>query len=720
MTRPQRERQTRLADPHLSYKSVRFGGIPSTPRPSNRDEQSTLSQFGFTPSSSSTTKKKKKRTLIPYTKRNLKRKSLDLDDLKNGTPEREDEEEEEDGSPTEKKKRRLSARIVKDESDEDDDVIKEEVNEGKFLVSDESEKEDDEESWRPILAPKRRRGRTTAKPKRNSRLAKPDRTLTQMYPLDHPISDSEYEEEEEHGNREESSEGEVIKEEPIEEPEEMRIKDEPNSQNEILLDLGYNDDEYIKQEDDRDTHPVKREEAEKENIPSEDEQTSILASSANPQTPHKPIRTVVPSSYTPPMTPLSPLRHKQLDAIYKSPSVQRLWRLKGVAMPGLSPVVEDATKEKAGSAMENNEPETISPSTNLKKPNFTREDTHAESSIESSSKNETQSIPSFIRNRVVPSSQWWDREESWVLNSGKGLETVLEVDSQPEVQVESSDVPEVRSATATPKADRIINQEDVEVIPESPLRPRAEISRKNQAVPTEFREPLLRDSSGLHTLYSTSFFRRESSAIVPPPKITEHESQKSEVSTRSVDRQLLLESDEYSKLAIDRVEETPIEEKQNSDPDATISQSPSKDTETTPRPKSRTRSLATRKDSRLPLLPPSSPPQSYSNIPHISETPRSSKDIFHSPSSKISTSPTVEFTKRSSESYGFRNQDSEDLNEAGDSMEPNRRGSSETLSQWRLRTFGPSQAVPTISQFFPQGLLGDSLDDDDDDDDEEL
>ncbi|KAF3909433.1 hypothetical protein AA313_de0202244 [Arthrobotrys entomopaga] len=711
MTGPQRERQTRLADPNLSYKSVRFGRTPmSTPKSSYRDEQSTLSQFGFTPSSTSTSKKKK-RILIPYTKRSLKRKSLDLDDLEGGTP----EQEEEEGSPIEKKRRRTSNRIVKNESDEDDDVVKEEIKEEEFLASDESDMEDNEASWRPTLAPKRRR-RMAAKPKKNSRLSKPDRTLTQMYPHDHPFSDSDYQEEEgEDQNQEQSSEDEAIKEEPTDQTEEIRVKDEPNSQNEISLDLGYNDNEYIKQEDDRDNHPIKAEEAEKENVPSEDEQISKPASSINPQTPHKPIRTVVPSSYTPPMTPLSPLRHKQLDAIYKSPSVQRLWRLKGITMPGLSPVIENKETEENGPVTESNKSEIISPLINIKKPNFTRENTDDGAS----SRDEKQSGPSFLRNRVVPSSQWWDREESWVSNSCNGLETVLEVDSQPEVQVESSDVPEVRSTTATPKAERIIkHEEDVDVVPESPLKSRAEMSRKNQAVATEFREPLLRDSSGLHSIYNTSFLRRESSAIVPPPKVTENESQKSEVSTRSVDRQLLLESDEYSKAVVECVEDTPVEGKQDSDPDATISQSLPKDTEITPRPKNRTRPPASRKDSHVPLLPPSSPPQSYSNIPHISETPRSPKDLFHSPSSKIATSPTVDFTKRSSDSYGTRNPDSEDLNEVGDSMVSNKKGSSETLSQWRLRTFGPSQAVPTISQIFPQSLLGDSLDDDDDDDEE--
>ncbi|EPS42007.1 hypothetical protein H072_4076 [Dactylellina haptotyla CBS 200.50] len=724
MPKPQRFAQSRLADPNISYKSVRFGSTPVPHKSSSIDEQSTLSQFGFTPSSSaaSTVVKKKKRKLIPYGKRGLKRKSINFDDLKAGSSDDQEEEEEDERSPVGKKRRVrrvIVPREVEEENDENDSEAEEQISViKKELIAEEGE----EESWRPTYAPKRQRGKST---KTNRTLkSMDDRTLTQMYPMNfhRSISDSDYEEEDDGEDQdsrieEESGQEQESEEEPTEEEQELvRVKDEPLSQTEVSFNSDDNE-EYIKQEDQQPGITIKNEESEKENIPGDEETFASAADSANPKTPKKPIPNVVPSSYTPPVTPLSPLRHSQLDAIYKSPSVQRLWRLKGIAMPGLSPVVEDQTKEDTGSTTQRTESELIAAKSPLRKPNFTLESASAETMAESPTKDPSPRVPDFIKNKIVPSSQWWDREETWSSNSGRALETVLEVESQPEVQVESSDVPSIRSTTVTPRAQRIVQLEEadgVDVVPESPVSKRSEEFSKEVPTVSEVREPLLRDSSTLNPLY-TSFLRKESSTIVLNPKPVENKSQRSEISTRSVDRQLIFESDDYSKNSGDVVKETPLDRTESSDPDATLSQTPSRDSDKTPRAKKRSRTLTSRKESNVPLLLPSSPPQSCNGL-HVSETPRSSKDIFHSPSSKISTSPTINFTRRSSDTYEPQEQYLDDMNETLDSYRPPR--AIETLSQWKLREFGPSQAVPTISQFFPAGFLAE--DDDDEDEDEEL
>ncbi|KAF3917717.1 hypothetical protein ABW20_dc0100537 [Dactylellina cionopaga] len=727
--------QSHLADPGLSYKSVRFGSTPITPRVSRIDEQSTLSQFGFTPSSSANAgSKKKKRTLVPYGRKGLKRKR---ESLILGEPKEEsagENEEDEDERPVGKRRIAGSARqLIEPDSEEDKDntTTKVEKDEENFLLKVDTDDEGaDEESWRPSYAPKRRK-KTAVKPKRHSDSYKKDRTLTQMYPLRNAISESEYEEESDDENLEqqeeqEEQEGELQEERIKEEDKPVRIKDEPSSQNEIPLEVPSS--RHIKEEEEEPKSPIKLEEAEKENIPDEDMDIPTTTSSAiqpldssiNPKTPKKSIPVIVPSSYTPPVTPLSPLRHSQLDAIYKSPSVQRLWRMKGIHMPGLSPVVEDQRKENDGTSTERTESGVPSPQQMLKRPDFAKGNVGTNTPAETSPEASNRRIPDFIKNKMVPSSQWWEREETWSSHSVHALETVLEVDSQPEVQVPSSDVPSIRSTTTTPKAtpnaSRVIEIGDVNIVPESPLKLKAQAgtASKDSFVGFSFREPLLRDSSGLHTI-STSFLRKESSMVEHIP-VAQNESQKSEVSTRSVDRQLIFESDDYNKVSAERVEETPPE-KESMDPDATLSQTPSKDSERTPRAAVRNNSspMATRKDNHIPLLPPSSPPQSYGHPAHVTETPTSSKDIFHSPSSVISTSLILNLTKRSS---GF-DQYSDGLSETMDSLDTYSRNKPvETLSQWKMRTFGPSQAVPTISQILPQSMLPGKSDDDDDDDEE--
>ncbi|KAJ6261281.1 hypothetical protein Dda_3950 [Drechslerella dactyloides] len=721
---PKERRQTRLADPQLSYKSVRYGNTPNTPQPFSRQDQGTLSQFGFTPSSLSATTSgtKKRRTLIPYGSRN--RKSWPPDNCKAESP-----DESEDGTPA-TKRRRISRRrnIVDDNEENEPDVpVKaEDVQEDSF-VKEESEQDDDEESWRPpeSPAPKRRRRRTISKPKARTSAAR-NRTLTQMYPV-YGVSESEYEE----GPEEEQDPTEADHEEPeperIQAPEaevegNVRIKNEPESDSETSHE--YDRDIHIKREDEPDPM-YQHAEDEKENIPREDavEPTTVAVSNsnaagtANPKTPKKPIPNVVPSSYTPPVTPLSPLRHSQLDAIYKSPSVQRLWRMKGIGMPGkveanLSPVAEHIKMEEDDiSSLEASTSENNHPQVPPKRPDFGRE-TNSVDAPSGATSRITAQMPDFIQNKMVPSSQWWEREETMSSNSARVLETIIEADSQPEVQVRSS-VSASRTGTPTPKAQRTVELEELDIVPESPVRKRiTKIGEKQKTSPTGLTnmEPLLRDSSGLHTL-ATSFLQKESSTIDRIPNSIQEESQKSEVSLRSVDKQLLLESEDYDKASAERVEETESQ-KQDIDPDetldSTLSETSPKAAERTPRPVHRTTSLMSRKDSHIPLLPPSSPPHSHSLAAHDSSSPMNIRSLFPSSPAKLSTSPVTGFRKSSS-----------DMNETMDSLDYPRKGLVETHTQWKLRTFGPSQAIPTISQILPASMLEDD-DDDDDDDDEEL
>ncbi|KAK6354875.1 hypothetical protein TWF696_004006 [Orbilia brochopaga] len=724
---PKQPRQTRLADPNLSYKSVRYGNTPIPVRPFSTEDQSTLSQFGFTPSSLfATASKTRKKTLIPYGSR--KRKSWPPDNRNVEEP----DELEDAGSA--RKRRRISRRrnIVDEEEESERDVpVKAEDEEEGTSVKDESE-QDDEESWRPpaSYAPKRRRRKTISKPTLRSSKKK-DRTLTQMYPL-RAFSESEYEEEDE----EQQDLGEVNQEEP--EPEQLqqsdreegdiKIKNEPESDSETSHEHGGNI--RIKQEDEPSPtyqHP----EDEKENVLREETagptaapiSISSTMSVANSKTPKKPIPNVVPSSYTPPVTPLSPLRHSQLEAIYRSPSVQRLWRMKGMGMPGkaepsLSPVVERIKKEDDD--VPSLDTSTVEPTGKQMPPrrlDFALESSKSTASTGSTSQKASQA-PDFMRNKLVPSSQWWEREETLSSNSARVLETILEADSQPEVQVRSS-VSVSRTGSPTPKAQRTIKLEEIEdldvVIPESPVHKRtADKGEKQKASPTGFprMEPLLRDSSGLHTL-ATSFLRKESSTFDRVPNSIQEESQKSEkseVSLRSVDKQLLLESEEHDKASAPQVEERESR-KPNIDSDetldSTLSQTSPKATERTPRPVHRPTSFMSRNNSHIPLLPPSSPPHSHSLAAHNSSTPPNLKDLFSSSPVKEPTSPMTGLGKNSS-----------DLNETLDSPDCPRRPV-ETHTQWKLRTFGPSQAIPTLSQILPRSMLVDE-DDEDDDFDEEL
>ncbi|KAF3122950.1 hypothetical protein TWF594_002565 [Orbilia oligospora] len=444
--------------------------------------------------------------------------------------------------------------------------------------------------------------------------------------------------------------------------------------------------------------------------------SDVLGLLQNPKTPKRPIPQVVPSSYTPPVTPLSPLRHQQLSAILASPSVQRQWRTSGRKLPGfivpdLSPVTEHQKKIDDSSTEENTPVEPIAPAQPLKRPDFTG----GSGRSPGSSVKETEPA----KPRVVPSTQWWEREETLTLNSTTTLEPIQEVDSQPDVQVGSSgDVQDNEAASNTTTAPQVLQPIEREVVPESPVRRNRLKNRsfKPSLSTSISREPLLRDSSGLHTI-NTSFFRKESSTIEPPPQAVESESQKSQISIKSVDRQLMNESNNHNKIAANGGEETQLDIDEL-DSDATISQSQPEELEITPQAPVRKPTLPSRKSSGLPLLPPSSPPQTYKFPGNINSTPPSSKDIFHSPSSKGSSSPIMEF-KNTLETFEPQEGEGgkEDSNEAtAASTSYGGKGPVETLTQWKMRMFGPSQAVPTISQI----LGANSLADDDEEDDEEL
>ncbi|KAK6526920.1 hypothetical protein TWF281_010116 [Arthrobotrys megalospora] len=751
---PNRPKQQFLADPHLSFKSVRFGDKPITPRLSSTNDQSTLSQFGFMPTSSSANAKKKKRTLVAYKNSGTKRKSLNFDDLKHESSEG---EEEEDGDPVGKRRRVGHGHRLSDEDGEDTDEIKEEVGDESFVVNDQFD-EDDEESWRPIRSPKRRK--SPPKRKKFSIQKTRDRTLTQMYPLTHIPSESEYEEEGGEEESQEEYEGEESQEEDLDVPVEdirikdepisqaayepdMQIKDEPQSQPEIPEDPMLN--QYFKQEDEDirlldPTEPIKQENPADEitGEPSITTDSEVLGLQDYPKTPNRPIPAVIPSSYTPPVTPLSPLRHQQLSAILASPSIQRQWRMSGRKLPGftvpdLSPVTEHQKKVDGSSTEENTPVEPEVPVQPPKRPDFTKDSAETDALSGASTETSAQREPGLnprrsgqgeserTKPRVVQSTQWWEREETFTSNSANTLEPIQEVDSQPEVQVRSSDAQNKPIAPIAPAARQPVRSGDIEVVPESPVRRK---NSRNTSFKSSFstsmsREPLLRDSSGLHTIVNTSFFRKESSTIEPPPKAVDNESQRSEVSIKSVDRQLMNESDDYKKASADRVEETQLNTDEL-DPDATISQSLSKDLEATPRAPVRRPALPTRKGSHIPLLPPSSPPQTYRFAGNINSTPPSSKDIFHSPSSKISSSPIMDF-KNTVETFEPQEEEGEGSNEGLDTSESYiGKGPVETITQWKMRMFGPSQAVPTISQILGANNLVNGAEDDEDEDDEEL
>ncbi|KAF3907931.1 hypothetical protein ABW21_db0204833 [Orbilia brochopaga] len=715
MSRHQRHVQSRLADPTLSYKSVRYGNTATPVRPFSTEDQSTLSQFGFTPSSLSatTSNAKKKRTLIPYGSR--KRKSWPPDNWK-----AEGSEDRETGGSATKRRRISRTRNVIDEEEESEREVAVKVEAGREGASlkDESD-QDDDESWRPpsSYAPKRRRRKTTSRSTVRSSKAK-DRTLTQMYPLTR-FSESEYEDDEKEQDVEDISyegpeldvdgvdyesprpqfEPEQVQELDQEE-ENIKIKNEPVSDNETSHE--HDSTIRIKKEEDEPAPIYQHTEDGKENIPREDTagptdkpiSTSSAAGIANPKTPKKLIPNVVPSSYTPPVTPLSPLRHSQLEAIYKSPSVQRLWRMKGLGMPGraeptLSPVAEHIKKEDddtssmvAPTAPHVNQP--MPP----RRPDFGQNSSRPTLSASGTEQKVVQALKS-LKSKMVPSSQWWEREDTLSSNSARVLETVLEADSQPEVQVRSS-VSVSRTGTPTPKTRRTVDLEDLDVVvPESPVLKRiADNGNKKKISPTGFKnmEPLLRDSSGLHTL-ATSFLRKESSTFDRVPNSIQEESQKSEVSLRSVDKQLLIESEEADKASAERESKETQHHTIDSDEtlDSTPSQAPPQALERIPQLVHRTTSVMSRKDSHIPLLPPSSPPHSHSlNL----------RDIFPSSPVKVPTSPGSGIRKTSS-----------DLTESLESPVYTRKGPIETHTQWKLRTFGPSQAIPTLSQILPASML---------------
>ncbi|KAF3092361.1 hypothetical protein TWF102_008444 [Orbilia oligospora] len=727
-----KDRQTYLANPHESYKTTRYGDKPITHRVSSAYDQSTLSQFGFTPSSSSASSKKHKRKSLPSKSGGVKRRSLNFDDLKD---ESSGEEEREDGNPVGKKRRVGQGRLSSDDEDENNkrEIKEEDMAEDSFVVNDQFD-EDDEESWRPRRSPKRRRPlpkrRTFQAPKTR------DLTLTQMHPLTRITAESDYENDEEsqgeYTEGDESQEDDLnipvediqVKGEPVSqgvyEPEAW-IKDEPQSQAEMPEDLILN--QHVKQENEDIELSDQARVVKLENLADEvtEEPTATMDSDVlgllqNPKTPKRPIPQVVPSSYTPPVTPLSPLRHQQLSAILASPSVQRQWRTSGRKLPGfivpdLSPVTEHQKKIDDSSTEENTPVEPIAPAQPLKRPDFTG----GSGRSPGSSVKETEPA----KPRVVPSTQWWEREETLTLNSTTTLEPIQEVDSQPDVQVGSSgDVQDNEAASNTTTAPQVLQPIEREVVPESPVRRNRLKNRsfKPSLSTSISREPLLRDSSGLHTI-NTSFFRKESSTIEPPPQAVESESQKSQISIKSVDRQLMNESNNHNKIAANGGEETQLDIDEL-DSDATISQSQPEELEITPQAPVRKPTLPSRKSSGLPLLPPSSPPQTYKFPGNINSTPPSSKDIFHSPSSKGSSSPIMEF-KNTLETFEPQEGEGgkEDSNEAtAASTSYGGKGPVETLTQWKMRMFGPSQAVPTISQI----LGANSLADDDEEDDEEL
>ncbi|KAK6512221.1 hypothetical protein TWF481_001112 [Arthrobotrys musiformis] len=733
--RTKREQQTFLADPHLSYKTTRYGDTPITHRVSSSYDQSTLSQFGFTPRPPSANSRKHKRVLgIPKNGR-AKRRSLDFDDVKDESSG--DYSSGENRSPAGKKRRVGEGFLSSDDEDEGaSGEVKHEVVEDSFVVNDEYD-EDDEASWRPNHLPKRRR----SLPKRRRFLVPKtrDQTLTQMYPSIHIRPGSDYEEEEEEESQEEyggeeSQEDDMdmpvddiyVKDEPISqaayEPEAW-VKDEPQSQTEMPEDLLEN--QPLKQEDE-DRMPlgpmvgIKKENPEDgamdptTNVGSG---TSVLPN--GPQTPKRPIPAVVPSSYTPPVTPLSPLRHQQLSAILASPSIQRQWRLSGRKLPGstipdLSPVTEHQRKIDGSSTEENTPIESSAQAAPLKRPDFTKDSTGVNASAGASSESRDKEIRP-AKPKVVQSTQWWEWEETLTSNSATTLEPIQEVDSQPEVQTKSSDAQDKDAASITPMTP-------IEVVPESPVRRNRSTNRScRPSLSTSMsREPLLRDSSGLHTI-NTSFFRKESSTIEPPPKTADNDSQRSEVSLKSVDRQLMNESDGYKGVPAEVIEETQLNTDEL-DSDATISQSQLEGIETTPRAPIGKPAPPSRKGNNLPLLPPSSPPQTY-NLPgniNLNSTPPSSKDIFHSPSSRASSSPIMEF-KNTLETFEPEERDKEDSNKETDSPATySGKGPVETLTQWKMRMFGPSQAVPTISQILGANTLPNDTEDYDEDEDEEL
>ncbi|KAK6349010.1 hypothetical protein TWF730_009770 [Orbilia blumenaviensis] len=728
--------QTFLANPHVSYKSVRFGNKPITYRTSSANDQSTLSQFGFKPSSADTNKKRRKP--VSYKDGRAKRKSLDFDELKSENSE-EEEEEEEDGygvrNPVGKRRR---VRQNHSPSDDDNGGIKDEMGEDSFVVNDQFD-EYDEESWRPGPAPKRRRSPPKLKRFSSSNLR--DQTLTQMYPLTHVLSESEYEEDggsqgehSETGSEEDDLGVPVedirIKDEPLSqtgyEPE-VQIKDEPLSQAEMLGDII--EDRHIKQEDEGITLYTEARQFQQENQTGEPVEGPVIGPHCevnelpnDPRTPKRPIPTVVPSSYTPPVTPLSPLRHQQLAAILASPSIQRQWRMSGRKLPGLavtdlSPVAEHQ-KVDDGSTEENTPIESIASTQPLKRPDFTKNTVSSGSSRNSSQGNVKEMPPP--KSKMVPSTQWWEREETFTSNSASALEPIEEVNSQSEVQVRSSEEQNDLPASTIPTAPLMARSAEVEVIPESPVRKRNSSFRsfKPSFSTSTSREPLLRDSSGLHTI-NTSFFRKESSTIEPPLAAIDDESQISEVSIKSVDRQLIYESNNHNTLSAERVDETQLNTDEL-DPDATISQSQYGDLETILSVPTKKPLSPSRKGSILPLLPPSSPPQTYRFLGNLNSSPPGSKEAFHSSPNKILSSPVMEF-KATHETFELQDQEGEYSNERTDASLPNtEKGSVETLTQWKMRMFGPSQAVPTISQIFGANSFANGTEDDDEDEDEEL
>ncbi|RVD86459.1 uncharacterized protein DFL_004733 [Arthrobotrys flagrans] len=730
------DRQTFLADPHRSFKTTRYGDKPITYRRSpSAYDQSTLSQFGFTPRPSSANSKKHKWTSVASKNSGAKRRNLNFDNLKHDSSEGE-EEEEEDGVPVGKKRRVGQGHLSSDDEDKEGNIElnEEEMGDDSFVVNDHFG-EDDEASWRPIRAPKRRR----SLPKRRRFLVSKTRdlTLTQMYPLTRIPVESDYEEEEEESQEEyiegeESQEEDIqVKDEPVSQAayeSEAWVKNEPQSQAEMPEDLMPS--QRFKQEDE-DTEPSGRVgEVKQENMKDEfmEEPTTTVGSEIlglpnNPKTPKRPIPSVVPSSYTPPVTPLSPLRHQQLSAILASPSIQRQWRMSGRKLPGfttpnLGPVTEHQKRVDDSSTEENTPIEPDALAQPLKRPDFTKDSVGADALTGTSSGSGVKETEPG-KPKVVQSTQWWEREETFTSNSATTLEPIQEVDSQPEVQVTSNgDVQNNEAVSTTPAAPRVVQPGEIDVARESPVRRNRSKnwSFKPSLSTSMSREPLLRDSSGLHTI-NTSFFRKESSTIEPPPQAAENESQKSQVSIESVDRRLMNESDGNDKTSADRVEETQVDE---SDPDATISQSQPEELETTPRAPVRKPTLPSRKGSNLLLHPPSSPPQTYRFVGNINSTPPSSKDIFYSPSSKGSSSPIMEF-KNMLETFEPQERDREDLNEGTEtSASYPGKGSVETLTQWKMRMFGPSQAVPTISQILGANSLANDAEDDDEEEDEEL
>ncbi|KAK6508320.1 hypothetical protein TWF506_010415 [Arthrobotrys conoides] len=737
-----KERQTYLANPLESYKTTRYGNKPVTHRSSSAFDQSTLSQFGFTPSSSSANSKRYRRTSVLSKSGGVKRRSLNFDDLEH---EGSGAEGKEDGIPVGKKRRVGQGHLSSDDEDEhgNSKLKEEDVGEDSFVVNDQSD-QDDEGSWRSRRSPKRRR----SLPKRRPFLAPKTRdlTLTQMYPLTRITSESDYEDEEE--SQGEYTEGEESQEEDLDMPledvqakdepvsqfvyePEQRVKDEPQSQTEILEDLILN--QHLTQEDEDTEPPDQTIAVKQENLADEvmEGLTTTLGPEVsgllyNPKTPKRPIPKVVPSSHTPPVTPLSPLRHQQLSAILASPSVQRQWRMSGRKLPGftipdLSPVAEHRKKVDDSSTEENTPVEPEYPVQPLKRPNFAKDSVGADASSRASSGSSVKETgPTKLK--FVPSTQWWEREESLTSNSATTLEPIQEVDSQPEPRVRSSgDVQDNETVSNTTAAPQVLQPIESKVVPKSPVRRNRSKNRpfKPSLSTSMSREPLLRDSSGLHTI-NTSFFRKESSTIEPPKPAAEEESQKSQVSIKSVDRQLMNESDSYNNTTADKVEETQLDIDEL-DPDATISQSQPEelDLEITPRAPVRKLTLPSLKGSNLPLLPPSSPPQDYKLHNNINSTPPSSKDIFHSPSTKGSSSPLMEF-KNTLENFELQEED-KDLDEVTDaSASYGGKGPVETLTQWKMRMFGPSQAVPTISQIFGANSLDNGAEDYEEDDDEEL